>query len=72
MPASRSTISFTEQNWEKLEKEKNKSSIVNQALLFYFQTKERLKQREEEFILKELAHFEETQESYSFEDTFKE
>ncbi len=72
MPASRSTISFQDQNWKKLQKEKNKSRLVNKALHFYYSSQELLKKKEEEFILNELAHFEQTSESYTFEETFDE
>lgn len=71
MPASRSTISFTEQNWKKLEDSENRSKTVNIALKFFFDSKELLKEREEDFILNELQHYEDTGESYSFEETFK-
>ena len=70
MVASRSTISFTEENWNEIQKTSNKSKMVNSALKFYFDAKNLLKKREEEFILNELAHYEETGESYSFEETF--
>lgn len=71
MPSSRSTISFTEQNWQKLEASENKSKTVNVALKFFFDSKELLKEKEEDFILNELQHYEDTGESYSFEETFK-
>lgn len=71
MPASRSTISFTEQNWQKLEASENKSKTVNVALKFFFDSKDLLKEKEEDFILNELQHYEDTDESYSFEETFK-
>lgn len=71
MPASRSTISFTEQNWQKLEASENKSKTVNVALKFFFDSKELLKEKEEDFILNELQHYEDTGEAYSFEETFK-
>ncbi len=70
MPASRSTISFTEQNWKKLSEIDNKSKTVNIALKFFFDSKELLKKKEEEFILNELQHYNDTGESYSFEETF--
>lgn len=70
MPASRSTVSFTESNWKKLQKSENKSKTVNIALKFYFDSREILKKREEEFILNELEHYEKTGESYSFDETF--
>lgn len=53
-----------------MKKEENKSKLVNKALEFYFGSKKLLKQKEEEFILDELAHFESTGEMYSFEETF--
>ena len=71
MPVSRSTISFTDQNWQKLAKTENKSKTVNIALRFFFDSKELLKKREEEFILNELEHYADTGESYSFDETFK-
>lgn len=71
MPASRSTISFTEQNWQKLEASGNKSKTVNVALKFFFDSKKLLKEKEEDFILNELQHYEDTGESYGFEETFK-
>jgi len=71
MPASRSTISFTEQNWQELSTIDNKSKTVNTALKFFFDSKKLLKKREEEFILNELHHYDDSGESYSFEDTFK-
>lgn len=70
MPASRSTISFEEQNWKALQKAKNKSKVVNIALKFYFTSKAALKKKEEEFILNELARYENEGETYSFEETF--
>lgn len=71
MPASRSTISFNEQNWQKLAGSHNKSKTVNVALKFFFDSKELLKEKEEEFILNELQHYEDSGESYGFEETFK-
>ncbi len=70
MSISRSSISFTEDNWNKIENASNKSKVVNTALQFYFDSKELLKKREEEFILNQLAHYEETGEVYTFEETF--
>lgn len=70
MAASRSTISFQEQNWNDLKGTPNKSKVVNIALRFYFDSKATLKKKEEEFILNELAHYEATGETYSFEETF--
>lgn len=71
MSTSRSTISFTEQNWAKLAVSSNKSKTVNVALKFFFDSKVLLKEKEEEFILNELQNYEKTGESYSFEETFK-
>jgi hypothetical protein len=71
MIAARSTISFTEENWTAVAKEKNKSKLVNKALELYLGTKKLLKQKEEEFLLNELAHLESTGETYSFEETFR-
>ncbi len=71
MPASRTTISFNEQNWKALTKASNKSALVNQALQFFFAAKNILKQKEEEFILNELAHYDETGEGYSLNEALK-
>jgi hypothetical protein len=71
MPASRTTISFNEQNWKTLKKSDNKSDVVNQALQFFFSAKKTLKQKEEEFILNEIAHYNETGESYSLDEVLK-
>lgn len=70
MSASRSSISFNEENWSKIQAASNKSKVVNTALKFYFDSKELLKKKEEEFILNELAHYEATGEVYTFEETF--
>lgn len=70
MPVSRSTISFDEQNWEALQDTPNKSKLVNVALRFYLDAKATLKEKEEEFILNELARYETDGEAYSFEETF--
>ncbi|PJC37274.1 hypothetical protein CO046_01295 [Candidatus Peregrinibacteria bacterium CG_4_9_14_0_2_um_filter_53_11] len=70
MSVSRSTISFSEQNWKKLANAENKSKTVNLALKFYYDSKELLKEKEEEFILNELQHYENTGESYGFDETF--
>lgn len=53
-----------------MKKSSNKSKVVNTALKFYFDSKELLKKKEEEFILNELAHYEQTGEIYTFEETF--
>jgi len=71
MPASRTTISFNEKNWKALLKAKNKSALVNQALQFFLSAKMTLQQKEEEFILCELEHYNETGESYSLVESLK-
>jgi len=71
MTASRSTISFTLSNWQKLANSENKSKTVNAALSFFFASKDLLKSKEEEFILNELSHYDDSKESYSFDETFK-
>lgn len=71
MSASRSSISFSEENWSKLQSVNNKSKMVNAALKFYFDSKELVKKKEEEFILNEIAHYEATGESYTWDETFK-
>ncbi len=71
MSVSRTTISFNEQNWKEVAKTKNKSAFVNDAVKFFISAKKTLKLREEEFILNELAHFEETGESYSLREALK-
>ncbi len=70
MAVSRSTISFEEANWKSLQNTPNKSKVVNLALKFYFDSKATLKKKEEEFILNELANYQDTGEVYSFEETF--
>lgn len=70
MAASRSSISFEQENWQKLQNEENKSQTVNIALRFYYSSRDRLKQAEEEFILNELVNFENTGESYSEDEVF--
>jgi len=71
MTTARSTISFTGNNWEKLKSAKNRSKTVNLALSFYFESQKVLKKKEEEFILNEVAHYRDSEESYTFEETFK-
>ena len=71
MVAARTTIAFDQLTWPKLKKAKNKSKLVNKALEYYFSAQEYLKKKEEEFILWEFAHYENTGESYSFDETFK-
>lgn len=71
MPASRSTVSFNEENWKALQDVPNKSKVVNLALEFYFDAKRLMKKKEEDFIMNELRHYEASDESYSFEETFK-
>lgn len=69
--ASRSTIGFDEENWSKLVSEKNRSKVVNQALHFFYSAQKYLQEKEEEFILEELAHYQKTGEHYTFDETFK-
>ncbi len=71
MSVSRTTISFNEQNWKQVASAKNKSAFVNDAVKFFVSAKKALKDKEEEVILNELAHFEETGESYSLKETLK-
>lgn len=70
MLASRSSISFSEDNWNKIQAAKNKSKVVNTALKFYFDSKEIIKKKEEDFILNEWAHYEETGECFTYDETF--
>ena len=70
MTVVRSTVSFVESNWKKIAKAKNKSKVVNDAIAYYFAAKDYLKEKEEEFILGELKHYQETGEAYTFEETF--
>lgn len=70
MTVIRSTISFQEKNWNKVKGVKNRSKLVNDALENYFRMKNFLKEKEEEFILNEFKHYEETGESYTFDETF--
>lgn len=70
MTASRSSVSFTEENWQRLRREANKSAVVNEALNFFYRSKKFLKEKEEEFILRELAHYRKTGEGYSVEEVF--
>ena len=71
MSATRSTISFHEHNWQKIAQQKNRSKLVNTALDYYFRAQDFLKDKEEEFILQELHHYEKTGEHYSAEETFE-
>lgn len=70
MSVSRSTISFDQVNWSKLKNEKNKSRVVNAALRFFYDSKKAVEKAETDFILSELAHYEETGESYSADEVF--
>ena len=71
MSVTRSTIAFSPDNWEKIEKTNNRSRLINEALSYFFNAKEFLKEKEEEFILGELAHYKNTGEHYTFDETFK-
>lgn len=70
MSVTRSTVSFTDQNWNEVSKAKNKSRLVNQALTYFFDAQKFLKEKEEEFILNELKHYQDTGEHYTFDETF--
>lgn len=72
MPAIRSTISFTQKNWKNIQDEKNRSKLVNTAVEYYLKAQNFLQEKEQEFILQELNHYEDTGESYSFDETFAE
>ena len=68
--SARSTISFNKENWQMVKDEKNKSRLVNEAIRYFYDAKEFLKEKEEDFILSELVHYDSVGESYSYEDTF--
>lgn len=70
MSVSRSTISFSEENWKKISDEKNKSKLINTALRYFFDAQDYLKQAEQNFILDEWQHYKKTEESYTFDETF--
>lgn len=70
MSVTRSTISFEPENWSKIQGADNRSRLVNEALAYFFSAKDFLKEKEEEFILGELAHYKKTGEHYSFDETF--
>ena len=72
MSASRSTVSFTEKNWEKLSQVKNKSLLVNTALKFFFDAEDVVTKTEKEFILSELKHYKKSGESYKLKDVINE
>lgn len=71
MTATRSSISFNQNNWKQIANSKNRSALVNKALEYYFKAQAFLKSKEEEFILSELEHYQKTGEHYTFDETFK-
>jgi len=71
MSVTRSTVSFTENNWNRITDASNKSKLVNEALSYFFAAKDYLKEKEEEFILNELKHYKDSGEHYTFEETFR-
>ena len=70
MLTSKSTISFTENNWKRIKNAKNKSKVINKALSFYFDSKAHLKQKEEDFILEEHKNYKKNGEIYSHDQVF--
>jgi|GEM_PF-1424588 len=70
MVVHRSTVSFSEENWKKLQREGNKSKFVNRALKYFFALEEYLEKKEMEFIEKEWQHYLDTGESYDMDETF--
>ena len=71
MAVARSTISFTENNWQKLQNARKRSALVNKAIQYYFDANAFLKRKEEEFILEEFQHYLNTGEAYTFDETFE-
>jgi hypothetical protein len=70
MTATRSTISFTKENWKHIEKANNRSQVVNSAIKYYFESQKFLEEKEKEFILSEFKKYSKTKKSYSFKETF--
>lgn len=71
MSVTRSTVSFTENNWNRITDANNRSKLVNDALTYFFTAQDYLKEKEEEFILGELKHYQDSGEHYTFEETFR-
>ena len=71
MTATRTSIAFNQDNWNKLASEPNRSKIVNKAVDLFYKTQQMLKEKEEAFLLDEIAHYMNTGEHYTFEETFK-
>lgn len=71
MAVKRSTIAFNSNNWEKIVDADNRSKLINEALAYFFHAQDYLKEKEEEFILGELANYKDTDEHYTFDETFK-
>jgi hypothetical protein len=70
---ARSTVSFTEQNWEYLKEVSNRSRFINQALEYYFKAQAFIKTKEEEFLLSELNDYQQNpQEGKKFSEVFGE
>jgi hypothetical protein len=70
---ARSTVSFTEQNWEYLKEVSNRSRFINQDLEYYFKAQAFIKTKEEEFLLSELNDYQQNpQEGKKFSEVFGE
>lgn len=52
--SNRSTVRFTPNNWLRLENSSNKSKEVNAALELYFGAKDYAKQKEKEFMVRQM------------------
>lgn len=73
MTITRSTISFTQQNWQGLKNAPNRSKLVNKALSYYFKAQNFIKNKEEEFLLLELADYQQNPtKGKTFEEIFGE
>lgn len=71
MTVVRSTISFTEENWEKLKDMKNRSRFVNHAVKYFLKLETHLEKKEIEFIEKQYEKYLETGESYTLDEVFE-
>ena len=73
MSVTRSTVSFTQQNWQGLKNAPNRSKLVNKALDYYFKAQNFIKDKEEEFLLLELADYQQNPaKGKTFEEIFGE
>ena len=73
MGVTRSTVSFNQENWEDLKNTSNRSKIVNKALSYYFKAQNFVKEKEEEFLLLELADYQQNPtKGKTFEEVFGE